>query len=268
MDMWQQAAEYIGNNQILLGIIALLVVIVFFVWKNAGKAKRIHVDRGQVERMKFIDRMEQNESRDYDWLYHGRKLKGKILKYSELTLHAETPQKPMAAVAQHEDELDYDEEPADIEAIIPKKMPKVHETAAPKQLPPKIEEIHVIRMVIMPILFNRKILNPLGKRECFQVAEGAISDRDAAERAITISPKTSFDTFGGVWYDGTDERMHTRFIKYDNMIRTDYNEMAGIYLVKSQEQSSFDPNAAHDMIMKEKEIQAEALRKKGQQSSI
>lgn len=197
-------------------------VIVWAAWTYLRVGTRFKpkpLNRSEVERMKFIERMKLNKTDRWTHIKHGKKTVGKILAYRELTI---------------------------------KGNPK--------------EDKKIIQMIFKPMLIS-KIANPFGKTQAMQLDAKNIG-RDVGGKAVLIPRWLTLDYYLGIYYDLASEQTHTNLIKNDNLFRTDMNQLASIYFAKSQEQSTFDPAHAHQLAMKEKELQIEMSKKKGQITSI
>jgi len=133
---------------------------------------------------------------------------------------------------------------------------------------PEATTIKVIQMVIKPTMFRTIFEKPFSKELCFQIMADKVERFDPQTKDIILPATMSFDYLFGIYYDGSDERIHTDFIKQDNIFRSDLNQLASVYFAKSQEQSTFDPEHAHELAMKEKEVQIELSKKKGQLTAI
>jgi len=130
--------------------------------------------------------------------------------------------------------------------------------------------METIQLVIRPPLINigkLTITNPFAKLQAFQVIEKKAS-KDTVKGTISVDEWVSFDYYFGIYYDMIAEREHTQLIKRDNVIRSDLNALASIYLVKAQEQSTFDPDHAHEMTKLEKQLQIELAKTKGKSEAI
>lgn len=128
----------------------------------------------------------------------------------------------------------------------------------------------VRRLLVRPMLLSAgkvRISNPIRKMIPFQINEKII-EHDIYMQEIRVPKWVSFDYFAGIYYDGTMEDKHIDFIKNDNLFRSGWQQTASIWFAKSQEQSTFDPEHAHQLAMKEKELQIEMAKKKGKITTI
>jgi hypothetical protein len=243
--------KFVMDNIFVLAIIVVGGYFAYMYLKLKTKLTGKPINRGEIERMRFIERMKYNRSPIYKWLYKGNQLLGKITMYRE-----------------------YVRNPSNL---------------------------RMIDMVINPMLFW-KISNPFARLQAIQLYMGKmdvktndketqigvakndkfeeipiihVEDKSIEESSIKrvndkiILPNwLGFDMYFGIYYDMTIPTEHLENIKNDNLIRTDLNELASIYYCKSQEESTFDPIRAHEMAMREKEIQLEVAKRKGRIESI
>ena len=87
-------------------------------------------------------------------------------------------------------------------------------------------------------------------------------------RILIVSKKNAFDYYFGIYYDLSIEKQHKDLIIEHNVLRTDINLLASRYFVKSQEQATYDPDKAHALAMKEKELQIELAKRKGKVETL
>jgi hypothetical protein len=88
------------------------------------------------------------------------------------------------------------------------------------------------------------------------------------DKTIYIDERVITDWYFGIYYDLSMKKELTEHIVNDNVFKTDLENLASIYFAKSQEQSTFTPDYAHDMAMREKELQIELAKKRGKMTSI
>jgi hypothetical protein len=207
--------------------------LIYFIW-NYFKIKRKSlqiIDRSEVERIKFIDRMWANKVNSKLYLYRGDSLLGLITHKRE---------------------------------FISKEERKKRNKANDDKLESELKEYHVSQVLVKPCIIF-KIANPFAKIQPFQ-----FNDEMLKKTSVNwyLPRWISIDKDWGINYDETIIDIHRRIIKNDNVIRTDLNELASVYYVKAQEQCTFDPINAHAMALKEKELEIELAKKKGMQESI
>jgi hypothetical protein len=150
------------------------------------------------------------------------------------------------------------------------KMGKVTHSSEFETLKTKInktdpdEKIKVTQFVVKPYIFNL-LPNPFSKIKCFEIA----SDLIFKDFSKWILPEwVNFGQFLGIYYDLNYELDHRATLRKTHIFETDLNNLASIYFVKSQEQTTFDPIHAHEMALREKELEIELAKKKGIQESI
>jgi hypothetical protein len=135
-----------------------------------------------------------------------------------------------------------------------------------KEDPDKAKEtktIEITQMVVRSTILG--FANPFSKPQAYQINNKYISRMG---NKLYMPKWLAIDKYFGKYYDVATLNTHHRIILRDDVLRTDIEEMASIYFAKSQEQSTFDPEHAHSMAMREKELEIELAKKKGQQESI
>jgi len=215
--------EFIFSNIVWLVAAGVIGYIILTYLRVGTRTKIKPINRAEIERIKFIERMKHNKSKAFNWLRHGNRLIGRI------------------------DALDVVSLP-------------IKGNPAPEK--------KVIRLLIKPTLTSKlPIVNPLAKTQAFQLGLDNI-DTDIGGKNIIVPKWLTFDYYFGIYYDMGSEESHIKLIKEDNLFRSDLNQLASIYYAKSQEQSTFDPEKAHQLAMKEKELQIEMAKKHGKITSI
>jgi hypothetical protein len=227
-------------------VVALGVVAYFaYTYLRFGIGEKLKpINRSEIERTRFIERMKYNQPGDFGWVLRGSKLIGSIQSYREFELRMKSQSRKTKS-------------PQDLEFAAPA-VPAAGQPATVK----------VVQMVVRPPLIGFiKIANPLARLICLQLNDSELI-KDAGAHEIVIPPHITLDYLFGIYYDASLEEQHTDFIKQDNLFRSDMNEIASIYFAKSQEQSTFDPVRAHELALKEKELQIEMAKKTGKTTSI
>ena len=134
----------------------------------------------------------------------------------------------------------------------------------------------ISEMVVKPTLIW-KIPNLLAKDKAFQINLGQCDDKNMLIKQTVIEsgdkmivPKyISFNYYFGIYYDITIAREHQDIILQKDLSLTDLHAEKSVDFAKAQELATigYIPYA-HEMGMKEKDIQHEIARKKGEQQSI
>lgn len=127
----------------------------------------------------------------------------------------------------------------------------------------------MIQLLVKPMLIKRLgITNPLAKSMPFQL-DSSIIRKDTVASSLEVPKWTTFDYFMGIYYDNSlSEEVHKNIIIDHNLFRSTAQQIASTFFSKSQEQSTFDPEHAHALAMKEKELQIEMAKKHGKVTSI
>lgn len=126
----------------------------------------------------------------------------------------------------------------------------------------------VTQFVIKPMISKKlNIPRPLSKLIPFQIDYNMITA--TSKDTLTIPAWLSLEQFMGIYYGNSlPERVHTKLIIDHNLFRSSGQQIASTFFSKSQEQSTFDPEHAHALALKEKELQIEMAKKKGGVTSI
>lgn len=204
-----------------------VVAVVILGYLKFRKSTTKPIAREEVERKKFIERMELNPNQfDFKWLYRGSNLIGKIL-FSKGYKIAGNPHEHL-----------------------------------------------IIDMVVQPCMFLR-IPNPLAKLKPVKINYGTVSDGGGIDLLgkidqdkLILPSWINFEYYFGIFYDNTLEQEQTWLIKNHQIALTDLHELAGEYFVLSQQLANMIPANAHEVTMKEKEIEHDIAKKRGEQQSI
>lgn len=86
-------------------------------------------------------------------------------------------------------------------------------------------------------------------------------DENRLEKKMNIKDDVNFDLFEGIYYPKSIEKTLVNWILYDSVFRTDWENMTNIYFAKSQEQSTFSPEFAHEVLMKQQELAIERAKR-------
>jgi len=229
--------QLITDNIFYIVIIGLAVYVIMQYFKISSKKLNKPINRSEIERQKFIERMKHNNNQTpYKWLYRDKAVVGKILLYREYMTNP-TGYKIAEAV------------------VKPKLFWRFTNPFAKSQA----------FMVNLGKIKPDIDLGENGKIESGQSYDKTIiTDLDK----MIIPQWISFDYYFGIYYDMTIPEEHMKIIKNDNLIRTDLNELASVYYCKSQEQSTFDPIRAHQMALEEKRIELELAKTRGKAETI
>lgn len=238
--------EFAFNN--IFFIVAGGVIVWFlYTWlKVSRRTKYKVIDRKEVERMNFIESMKFNNSTQYKRLYkgiltdgygkRGDHLLGKITHYMEFE---QTPMKH-----------------------IPMKDGSTKLVPTEKEAKP----IPMIAMIVKPMLFW-KFTNPFKKANPILLENNG--DIMKYDENIIIPTSLAIDNLFGYYYSlNTDSGNKIRNIIDSRILVTDFNQMASRYYVKGQEQCIYSPELAHQMALKEKELQIELAKRKGKQDIL
>ena len=132
----------------------------------------------------------------------------------------------------------------------------------------KDDPIHLSQMVVKPMLSKALgIPRPFSKLMPFQINADMVTPTSPED--LKIPAWITFDYFMGIYYGSSiSEEKHKNVIIDNNLFRSTASQIASTFFSKSQEQSTFDPEHAHALAMKEKELQIQLAAKKGKITSI
>jgi len=248
----------IGAFLMQFGIyIGAIVVVLFFVFqmfvKISGKTKILK--RSDIEKKKLIKSMELNKTKHFKELWHSSKFLGKIINYKRFVLNP-------ASIEIKKSQESFAQKYRDFKETKDEKILKELNVLS-KNIKDELSKSVVI--IVFKPKFIGKILNPF-KREVIQIFDGLLI-KEFDKKKLIIPADVFTDEFMGIFYDMTDPKFHLNII-HEKMYETDLDAMASVWFVKAQELSTFDPDKAHAMAMKEKELQIELARKRGKMTEI
>jgi hypothetical protein len=117
-------------------------------------------------------------------------------------------------------------------------------------------------VIFKPIWFW-KFTNPFSnKKEIIRLSSNNIEPLNRNKNFIDIMPEVSLDMHMGTYYDVPNEKKNINLIN-ENIWKHDKEANSSFYEVESQKRATFDIETAAQLDLKEKEIQAELIRKKG-----
>jgi hypothetical protein len=217
------------NNAVPIFIIVVVGFVLYTIFKVVTKNITKPISREEIERKNFIDRMKVNVNQSTSkYLYRGKDFIG-IITHARNFITTGNPHNYL-----------------------------------------------ISEMVIKPTLFW-KISNPLAKEKAFQVNLGQCDEKNMVVEPTVIEsgdkmivPKhISFNYYFGIYYDITIAREHQDIILQKDLALTDLHNEKSVDFAKAQELATIGyVPYAHEMGMKEKDIQHEIARKKGEQQSI
>lgn len=213
----------------VIGGVGLFFILNYLKFGTRKKIKVVNI--ADIERMKFIERMKNNKPALFKSFYRGdTQLVGKIIAMRDLPIKNK----------------DY----------------KANSKSVPKQ-------VSVLQLLVKPMLIAKLgITRPFSKLLPFQINYNVVRF-DKYSKSLQVPEWTTFDYFMGIYYDSSiPEEVHKNIIIDHNLFRSTAQQVASVFFSKSQEQSTFDPDHAHALAMKEKELQIEMAKKKGNITSI
>lgn len=236
--------DFVFGNIVWFILFGGIVFLILNYLKVSSKKAFKPVDRSEIERLKFIDRLQNNDT-EFRHLFRGKNLIGNIKKMSVLTV--------------------------EVPDIYDKKKKKAYKKEEKAPADPEKEDQKltcVVQLIVKPTISNLiRIDNPLSKLMAFQISQQNVMI-DTSKKALTVPVSTYLDKYFGIFYDKNTEYIHSALILKDNVIRTDIDLLSSIYFAKSQEQATFDPEKAHALALKEKEIQVELAKRSSKLSQI
>ena len=245
------------DNIFIFVALGVLLYVFFMYFKVKSKSIAKPINRSEIERLQFIERMKHNVSNTYKYFYKGDTFIGKVVAYREYVRN------PSNIVL------------ADM-VIKPKWIWKFSNPFGKSQAfqvylgklknVEKKEPVFQTGQVIkMAQIGDMNLTIPIIHMEDNEFSRTKV---EMDGNTIKVPELVSFDYYFGIYYDMTIPEEHMKNIKEDNLLRTDLNELASIYYCKSQEESTFDPIRAHETAMKQKEIELELAKSKGKAETI
>lgn len=237
--------------------IGAIVVVLFFCFKmfvNVSSRTKI-LKRSDLEKKKLIRSMELNKTKFFKELWHSSKFLGKIISYKRFVLNP-------ASIEILKSQESFAQKYRDFKETKDEKVLKELNILS-KGIKDEFSKSVVI--IVFKPKFIGKILNPF-KKQVLQIFDGLLI-KEFDKKKLIIPADVFTDQFMGVYYDMTDPKFHLN-IMHEKMYETDLSAMADVWFVKAQELSTFDPEKAHAMAMKEKELQIELARKRGKMTEI
>jgi hypothetical protein len=226
--------NFLKNNALWI-IIFLIIIFIFYVIYNKNKKKELKpLSRSEEERKRFIERMKLNKT-SYKWLYRGKECIGKISGLMPTTLKVKRSQRIKTKDKDGKD---------------------VWET----QEIDTGEKRNVLEMTVKPVISiigDLKFVNPFGKEKCIMSNSATILEMDKVKNYIRIDEKVTFDKVFGIYYDRQFEPEMINYIQGNTLFRTDWDSFASVYFAKAQEQSTFDPSFAHDILKYQQQLEIE-----------
>jgi hypothetical protein len=217
------------NNSLYIAVVIFLGFLGYMVLKKVTRNITKPISREEIERRNFIERMKVNVNQTTSkYLYRGKDMIG-VITHARNFITTGNPHNYL-----------------------------------------------ITEMVIKPTLFW-KITNPLGKEKAFQINLGQCDEKNMLVNPTVIEsgdkmivPKyISFNYYFGIYYDITIAREHQDIILQKDLSLTDLHNEKSVDFAKAQELATIGyVPFAHEMGMKEKDIQHEIARKKGEQQSI
>lgn len=230
VDPLQAIIKFVFDNIFYFAGLGVLIYFIHGYLDIKRVEKLSSVNRGDIERKNMIERLRYNPSKKFKWLYKDKELLGKITHIIETT----TKGNP--------------------------------------------ENIDTYTMIVEPMLIKLlKIINPFAKKQILEVEKSGqiLSFFDSGgstpkqTNKLIIREGVAITSYMGIYYTiGKNEATMVDNIRQFDTFKTDLNNLSSIYFVKSQEQSTYAPQYAHELAMKEKEIQLMMAQKKGKLETI
>lgn len=222
---WAEAHWYIF-------LIAFGVYFVYAKWLS-HPPKLKPVNRSEIERDNFIRRNKFNTS-FYNDLYRGDKLIGHIISMRGTELFRVTRRGIEKDVA-------------------PENLKDLTVNQQLEELKKPIYEI-----IFKPIwnFYLFKMPNIFSKGEVIFI-DANTTRKNEAKKWLEIDRAATFDKAFGIYYDRRYEEESEEFIKVNTIFRTDLENLTSIYYAKAQEQSTIQPDFAHETLGKQQDIELE-----------
>lgn len=266
--------SFVQNNLIVLVVIGLCIFLAFTYLKVSSRTPKI-ISRSDIEKKKRIDELQPNSNTiteykldadgrtlvnltKYNDLFYGVKYLGKITNIGNRLEYPEIAKKKLSA--KYEDVKKIINNP-DTTFAQADQSNKEYE-----QLKIEIEQSAdvIYELVYRPVWFMN-FTNPF-KIELLRIFKSSLI-MDRSKGQLVINPTVSIDKKGGFYYDVPNEKRNLNWIN-ESIHKHDYEDLASFYFVESQKRATLDLSYAHEMAMKEKDLQVELARKRGKMSSI
>ena len=266
--------SFIQNNLLLLVVIGLGIFVLFTYIKISSKTPKI-ISRSEVEKKKRIDELAPNSNTiteyrqgadgknlvnltNYNDLFYGVKYLGKITNIGNRIEYPEIAKRKLNAKYEDVKKIIDNPETTFAQADAANKE---YETL--KQEVEKNADI-IYEIVYRPVWFMT-FTNPF-KIELLRIFKTSLI-MDKSKGQLVIDPTVSIDKKGGFYYDVSNEKRNLNWIN-EMIHKHDYEDLASFYFVESQKRATLDLEYAHEMSLKEKDLQVELARKRGKMSSI
>ncbi len=216
--------EWAMSNALYLCLVGAVIYFGYNYLNIRTKIKVKPIDRGQIERVSFIERMKHNKNtkpKAFKYLKRGNQTIGKITHYTEGIIKANPHNRQIA------------------------------------------------KMLVKPLKTALKI--PFGQLSPFVIDKEnlrSVQENIDGSGFLQVPADTHFELAMGIYYDKQNEPTNRIAIIGDGILKTDFNNLASIYFAKAQEQATYDPERAHALALKEKEIQVEMAKRRGKLTSI
>jgi hypothetical protein len=233
---------FIKDNMLVLGLIGVIIFAFIMFVKFKSKTPKI-ISRAEIEKSRRIDELKYNN---------------RVIPEREEYYNYETGKTELSDVKYYSYNylLNGDNLIGTIQSIGKKNLRVMNDGT---------EEIkNYYEIVFKPKMFL-KFANPF-KKEIIVVFDDDIH-LFKGRKAVMIDHAVSIDREMGILYTTPHQREIMNMVN-EHIYKTDKESNASFYFVESQKRSTIDIDFAHDMAMKEKELQIELARKKGKVTSI
>ena len=123
-----------------------------------------------------------------------------------------------------------------------------------------IEKNKCIEMVVKPNWDFKlvRISNPLRKEYIIVALE---KDLERMKDGYNVINFTYFDKFMGIFYPKEIQKECVNWIVTDSIFKTDWNSFASVYFAKAQEQATFNPVYANEVMLENIKLQQEKIKR-------
>jgi len=268
--------QFVFENILIIG---LGVAFGFILWKylkvSRGFKYKI-IDRKEVERLNFIEKMQFNVAHKFKWLYRAdlvdftevmpngnRLLYQKLIKIDKdhAILNNNVKKfKNGECLGKIVHYMEFEQKPYE--------LIKLKDGTIELKEEKNGENVHLIAMTLKPIWFW-KFTNPFKKLQPLIIENNTELGKDEKNKRLMISFDIATDNLFGIYYElSENSKPKHRNIVDSRLTITDWNLTASRYFVKGQEQCVYSPEMAQQMAIREKEIQLELAKKRGKQETI
>ena len=271
------------DNVFLLVVIGLVVYFLYY-FLRIRKKMNIHViERSELERQKFIEDMKYNISSKFKWLIKEGKVIGKIVNYIEASVIGNpeefTVTKMVFKPTFQWKKIKLVKFWAKLEGLM---LINRSQDSITKNNEPILKEIDALELKMLEVAKrnfkegNIKFSNDEDKKAWDKLFEEKKKNEKKLLNAvflkrkdeIIVSEGAGLENYIGLYYDMTTPTVFQDNVINSRLLKSDIDQLASRYFAVSQQQCVYSPELAHQLAMKERELQIELAKRKGKLSEV